>query len=290
LSRFDSIILGDNPFFGVDHLSHERSRLRSNKYKTFENAIDVIKRAKSFGINEIMVGTRPLLNEFFKAIKQKTDFFDQIYFHATLPYSQGYVLKLNEKGLMNTIHETLRAGGLKNELKIIAKGGLGYLKKDLYDLFEVFLDVEMLKLYKVNLKTIYLHPLVTDLALALDMKKIFERFQNHLHDSYGLNVGLCTNNFSALVNRLNEWDLNYQHIMTSFNAAGFFMNPSRKECERSLQLFKGKVLAMNILAGGYFSLQESFDYIQSLPQIRNIVVGVSTVSHAEETFKLLTEA
>ena len=79
-------------------------------------------------------------------------------------------------------------------------------------------------------------------------------------------------------------------IMTSFNKAGFLMNPSRVECENSLQNYDGNVIAMNILAGEYLELNEACNYILSIPRIRNVVVGASSTEHAKKTFELLTSA
>ena len=42
---------------------------------------------------------------------------------------------------------------------------------------------------------------------------------------------------------------------------------------------------MNIFAGGYLGLDEVADFIISKPKIRNIVVGVSSIEHAKETFE-----
>jgi len=42
---------------------------------------------------------------------------------------------------------------------------------------------------------------------------------------------------------------------------------------------------MNIFAGGYSGLDEATNYILSKPNIRNIVVGVSSIEHAKETFQ-----
>ena len=286
MSRFDSVMLGDNPFFGVDHLSHERARSRSEKYKTFDNAVDVIKCAHELGMKEMVVGTRPRLGELIDCIRKKSNLIKNINFNPVLPYAQEYVLKVSEKGLMGTMKDVLAGAGIQNEFKILTKGGLGFLKKDLTELFKVLIDVELLKLKDVKIKTVYLHPILTDLALALNLKGIFETFADHLHDKYKLEVGLSTKNFPALVSKLVEWKMNIDDIMTSFNNAGFLMNPSREECEKTLANYKSGVTAMNIFGGGYYGLQESYEYIFSLPNLRKVVVGASTIEHAKETFSL----
>ena len=62
------------------------------------------------------------------------------------------------------------------------------------------------------------------------------------------------------------------------------MNPSKQACEDTLAKYDGHVLAMNIFAGGYTGLDVAEKYILSQPKIRNIVVGLSSVEHAKETF------
>ena len=290
LSRFDSVMLGDNPFFGVDHLSHERGRERAEKYKTFDYAVDVIKRAHEFGMKEMAIGTRPRIGELIKCIRKNSNLIEEINFNPILPYAQDYVLKVSEKGLMGTMKEVLGGAGIQNELKIITKGGFGFLKKDLDELFKVLIDVELLKLKDVKVNTVYLHPILTDLALALNLKGIFDTFGNHLKDNYHLEVGLSTKNFPALVSKLEEWDLKADDIMTSFNKGGFLMNPSKQECENALASYSGEVTAMNIFGGGYYGLQEIYEYILSLSSLKKVVVGASTVEHAKETFGLFNSS
>jgi len=285
LTRFDSILLGDNPFFGVDHLSHERGRERIFNNQNFKTAVDVIEFSYKFGVRDMMITTHPNLNEFFNCFSQKTDL-EKITFHPLIPYAQGYVQKLNEQGMIGTLKDVFYSTGFKNEIKLLTKGGLGLFKKDLLELFKLFLDIELVKLDKVKLKVVYLHPALSDLALSLNMKSIFETFNDYLRDKYKVEVGICTKNFPRLVDKLLEWNLPIQNIMTSFNKSGFQMNPSKKECEEYLQKYNGKVTAMNIFAGGYLDLEEAYEYILSQPKLRNIIVGVSSIEHAKETFSL----
>jgi len=289
LSRFDSILLGDNSFYGVDHLSHERARKRAAKIQNVENIVEVIKCSLEMGINGMVVANRPRLREWVKRLRNNSELFDRIDFYPVIPYAQGLQLKLSEGGIVKTMKDIMKAGGLKNEIKILARGGLNFIKKDTLELFKVFIDTELLKLKDLSVKIIYLHPALTDLALALNMKNIFETFQNHLRDKYKIDAGLCTKNFPFLVGKLEEWDLKFSSIMTSFNKAGYLMNPSKQECETCLERYNGDVLAMNIFAGGYLGLDEATEYIFSQPKIRNIVVGVSSVEHAKQTFARLTK-
>ena len=289
MSRFDSILLGDNPFFGVDHLSLERGRNRISQSSTFDTAAEVIQYSYQAGVRDMMISPHPNIDDFFDSINKKTGLLDKIYFHPLLPYAQSYVQKLNEKGTIGTLKDILQSDGIKNELKIIARGGFGFFRKDLLDLFKVLLDIEILKLNRVKLKIVYLHPAITDLALALNMKNIFQTFKEHLNDKFKIQAGFCTKNFPRLVDKLCEWQLDDCNIMASFNKLGFQMNPSKNECEDYLHRYKGRVVAMSILAGGYIGLKETYDYISSQEKIRDVIIGVSNVEHAKQSFDLFSK-
>jgi hypothetical protein len=70
------------------------------------------------------------------------------------------------------------------------------------------------------------------------------------------------------------------------------MSPSREECEKALlNVPDTEVIAMSVLASGYINLPEAIDYINGIPQLKGIVVGVSREQHARDfkTFKKALE-
>ena len=175
----------------------------------------------------------------------------------------------------------------QNKLKILTKGSLGAIRKDIFDLFKVFIDIELAQIpHHTKINTVFLHDVLTDLALSLNLKEIFEIFQTHLQDKYDIEAGLVTKNFPILVSRLHEWNSKFSVIMTSFNKAGFQMNPSKQACEKTLVSYDGNVIAMSVLAGGYLRPKEACDYILSQPKINTIVIGISSIAHAKNTFEL----
>jgi hypothetical protein len=287
LAKINSVLLGDNPFFGVDHLSQERAREKADRSQNFNNALQVVKYCFESGANGMVVSTHPKLKDLLDLMKSESGLINKIDFFPILPYVQGYVIKINEKGMINTLTETLSQTSLQNKLRIIAKGGIGILKKDFNQLFKLFVDIELLQINNgTKIKAVFLHDVLTDLALSLKMRNIFEMFQEHLHDRYNIQAGLVTKNFSLLTSALQEWNLRYPFVMTSFNKVGFQMNPSRQECENALSRFNGKVIAMSVFAGGYVKPKEAYEYILSLPNVDAAVIGISSVDHAKDTLDL----
>ena len=91
------------------------------------------------------------------------------------------------------------------------------------------------------------------------------------------------------MNKFKEWDIDFSGLVfgAPFNKIGFYMNPTKAECEKALVDSSGStVIMMSILAAGYLKPKEAIDYIRGLPNAGGIVVGVSNDQQARETFRL----
>jgi hypothetical protein len=140
-----------------------------------------------------------------------------------------------------------------------------------------------------KLTSVLLHEVVTDMAIALNLDwfvKSYVRFVSRL----GIKPGFETRNFAYLVNKFKEWNVDFRRIelVSSFNKVGFQMNPSKTSCEEALAVIpECDVIAMSILAAGYIRLSDAVEYIEGLPNLKGMVVGVSKDKHARETFSFL---
>ncbi len=284
-SNIDRILLGDNPLMGVDHLSQERARLRG--IATAKNIVELLEFAYNVNVRGFVVSTHPQLKGIIEYLLKYTDLKEKIRFYPILPYAYGYVRQMTEKGIVATITDALAPASVYEKARIMFSGGLSLIKKDTKGLLKTFIDVELLPLNEVNIKCVFLHDVLTDLALSLNLREIFELFIEHIKDKYKVRAGFVTKNFARLNRQLNEWNIEKQVIMAPFNKVGFQMNPSREECEEELRKCNHDVIAMSTLAAGYLKLDEAYDYLFRLPNIKSVVVGVSNKKHAEETFKLL---
>ncbi len=285
--EIDRILLGDNPLMGVDHLSQERARERG--LANAEHIADLLEHVYGLGIKGFVVSTHPHLRDIISYLGSNTDLLSKINIYPILPYVQGYVIKATEKGLVGMLLDIFGSTNIQSKFSMMLKGGLGLLKKDLYELFKIFIDIEIGYLKDTRLKAIFLHDVFTDLALGIESKKIFETFIAYVEKNYNVRAGLITKNFPRLVNKLKEWDIEIPLIMTSFNKVGFQMNPSREECEASLRENDLDVIAMSTLAAGYLMPDEAYRYISTLSNIKSIVVGMSNKKHAYETVRTINE-
>jgi hypothetical protein len=141
---------------------------------------------------------------------------------------------------------------------------------------------------KAKLTSVLLHEVITDMGLALNFDWLFRSYISYLYERE-VTPGFNTRNFPYLVRKFKEWGIDTDEIViaTQFNKAGFQMNPSREECEKVLSsLSRPIVVAISVLAAGYFKPSEAADYIASHENLKGIVVGVSTEKQARETFAL----
>jgi len=274
------LLLGDNPFFGIDHLSQERARTRMKILTGLDKIIEIMEYVSSLGVKGFVVSTHPQLKQLIKIMETNTTLLKKFDFYPILPYAQGYVASVTDKGIMNVLNEILSAGSGQKKLKLILKGTTGFLRKDFDKLFQTLIDFELLPLEHTRKKIVFLHDVVTDLAISLGMKKIIENFLHHIENQYKVEGGLVTKNFPKLVQTLEEWQIKLPPVMSSFNSIGYQMNPSKEDTEKYIS--KTKIIAMNVLAGGYLKPQESFEYISKLG-IKLVVIGMSSKEHAQET-------
>lgn len=279
------ILLGDNPFFGIDHLSQDRARKRMDHLKGLDKIIDIIQFSLDSGIKGFVVSTHPQLKDLINRMKESTDILDKLQFYPILPYAQGYVAKVTEKGMVGAMNDILSGSTTQDKMKILLKGSLGYITKDYDKLLQTFIDIELGPLVGIKKQTVFLHDVITDLAMSLDMKNIISLFMDYTRQKYGVEIGLVTKNFPKLVQKLNNWDITIPTVMTSFNSVGNQMNPSKEEYELCLKENNIKVIAMNVLAGGLVKPRDAAQYITTVTP-HAVVVGMSTREHVTETMKV----
>lgn len=275
------ILLGDNPFFGIDHLSQERARDRLRILTSFEKITEVMEHVVELGVNGFVVSTHPNLRSLIMHMKNNTALLTKMEFYPIFPYVQGYVTKVTEKGTAGAINDILSGVNIKDKFRILMKGSIGYLMKDADRIIRSFIDLELDSVKDVKINTVFLHDVITDLIIGLNLKEVLEMYVNYTSKHYQKKVGLVTKNFPLLMKKIAEWNITVSSIMTSFNPIGYQMNPSKIECENNLKQFS-KGIAMNVLAGGFVKPQFAADYLSEI-NVKTAVIGMSTKEHATET-------
>jgi len=290
------LLVGDNPFHGISHLSQERSRVRGDTPTNPEYATRLIRLAVENGADGFMFSvsdtTLPILD-----ILRKNGDNDGLRLYAIVPYAYEYVRLAGALGgVPGLAKKLIREIVFSGNFRAVASGLNGVVRSDLASLVKTYLLYEVSRVKrsaggKAKLESVLLHQLITDLCLGLGLDWVFKFYTEFLLKK-GITPGFNTGNFALLVEKLIEWDVGLENVVIAapFNKVGFQMVPSKEECEKALVgLPKPIVLAISILAAGYLKPEEAVDYIAGLPNIKGVAVGVSKEKHAVETFKLLRE-
>jgi len=289
------LLVGDNPFHGISHLSQERARVRGDAITHAEYAAKLVMTSLENGANGFMFSVSDTTLSILRKIRE-TGGSERLRLYALVPYAYEYVRLVTQIGVLGLAKKFAKQIAFSGNVRAIAMGLKGVIRTDPVALMKTYLIYEISKIKssagkQANLDCVLLHEIITDMALALDLDWLFKAYVDFMLE-LGIQPGFETRNFAYLVNKFRDWSMDFSKIIiaTPFNKVGFQMNPSRTECEKALAcLPEPNIIAMGILAAGYLKPPEAIKYIRSLSNLKGIVVGVSKEQHARETFKLLKE-
>jgi len=290
------LLVGDNPFHGISHLSQERARVRGDAITYAEYAAGLVMTSIENGADGFMFSVSETTLSILGMIRERGGI-NRLRLYALVPYAYEYVrLATQVGGISGLAKKIAKQIVVSGNLRAIVMGLKGVLRTDPMALMKTYLIYEISRIKssagkQANLDAVLLHEVITDMGLALNLDWLFKSYVDFM-SQLGIKPGFETRNFAYLVKRFRGWNIDFGEIIiaTPFNKAGFQMNPSRAECEKALaDLPEPNVIVMSILAAGYFKPPEAMKYIQRLSNLRGIVVGVSKEQHARQTFKLLGE-
>jgi hypothetical protein len=283
------IVLGHNQFFGVDHLSAARGAQRAAYFSEDGRILDMIHTAIRYGATGMMMSTHERALPIADLLRSDSSLAEEFVVYPLLPYAQKYVVAANEKGMLNVVYDALSGTSFSQKLAMIWKGGKGILAKDINSILSALIRLELKPFAGLKVEAIFLHDVLTDLALALELGDIFEFYLEEIHKVFGAQGAFATKNLPALLERFSAWGLSRPVVMTHFNKAGYHMNPSRKACEDAVSKYDVTIMAMGSLASGYLNPGEAYEYLVKIPKIASVVVGVSSEAHAKETFAAINK-
>jgi len=274
------LILGHNQFIGISHISEERSRERDKKFSKIENIYNVAEAASELGYDGMMIETHPRMLEFIKYYNKNQTF--DMNFYLQTPYVQGYILKMNENGLQGLISDIIQRSGFMAASKFALKGVVSPINKDYLSMALSALKFEVAPFGEVDIKVLLLHNIVTDLLLSLGISDAFTDYFEYVKEDLSLQPGFVTSNFPLLQSSFEKFKIPSTTIMTPVNSKGHNMNPSKAAVEEAIRRSDSEIIAMEVLGGGAFSLNNAYSYLKSLSKIKHCTIGASSREHLAE--------
>lgn len=92
-----ALLVGDNPFHNISHLSQERTRIRENACALPERAADLIHLAVDNGANGFMFSVSETTLSILKTLKEREEI-DRLSLYGIVPYAYEYVKLATQVG------------------------------------------------------------------------------------------------------------------------------------------------------------------------------------------------
>jgi hypothetical protein len=180
------------------------------------------------------------------ALKKTRQVFPGLQVYPIIPNVIGYVREATDYGLVGAARRRVQQMALVDLLKIGIRGALkapGVLKRDFNTLMSILFEVELASFKSLKPRVVFLHPQITDLALAFGNRPLFELYVRVMRKRFKAEPGLATNNLGWLLPKLKEWNLTIPFLLTPFNPSGFLMKPSRADCEALVASLSSAIIA-----------------------------------------------
>jgi hypothetical protein len=281
------IVMGHNAFFGVNHLSSARADTNAARYENPKSIIEMIDIAIEQGAGGIMMSTHERAAPIARLIRESGELRDTFRIYPLLPYAQKYVTRANEVGMLSLLRESMSGSSISQKLAMAWQGSKGFLAKDVNGMIAALVRLELLPFKGLNTPAVFLHDVLTDLALGLGMRDVFSFYVDEMKRTQGAEGAFATKNLPLLLQRFSEWGIPPPVVLTHFNRVGFQMNPSRLACENAAKQYPVEIMAMGTLASGHIPPDEAFDYLSGVSNIKSVVVGASTPQQINETFSAI---
>jgi len=275
----ERILFGDNQFFAVNHISDEKSRAQSIRFKEDSAIIKTLDQARDAGVNTFMCTTHDRIAKICDTIRQNPEKYANFSIYPCMPYAHKYANAVTELGIAGTLKEYVPG----NFIGSMFKGGMAFLSKDYLSIMELLIDSEMKMFKGINTPVIFLQNVVTDLLLGLGMKDILIAFHTYIKKKYNVEAGFITMNMPKLLYLLKEGGVENPIICSSINSAGFRMSGGKALYEKVLKEEQFRPIAMQVLGGGAIPVKEALEYVCSFPQIESILFGASSKANIDQT-------
>jgi hypothetical protein len=285
-TKMDRLILGDNQFFGVNHMSEEKARAQAMRFRDLDAVIDVLDIALDEGISTFMCTTHDRIAQVADHMRADPERYAEYKFFPGMPYAHKYADAVTESGMLGAVRRFLPEEGMVNAL---IRGGSSVARKDVEGLIALLVDAEMTMFRGLTTPVIWLQNVVVDLLLGLGFTEAFSIFARHVRSRCGAEPGFITMNLPMLLYALDAAGIENPIVCSNINKIGFRMSGGLEGYQRVLESRRFRAVAMSVFASGAIPAREAIQWISEQPNIESIVFGASTRAHIRSTRELVEE-
>ncbi|MEV8218559.1 hypothetical protein AB0O65_02230 [Microbacterium sp. NPDC077391] len=285
-AKMDRLLLGDNQFFGINHMSEEKARAQAIRFQDTEAIIGVIEVALDHGIRTLMCTTHERIAEVCEHARANPQRYADYRFYPCMPYAHKYANAVTDSGMLGALRQFLPDEGLLNAAM---RGGRSLLTQDVEGIITLLVDAEMKMFHGLNTPVIFLQNVVVDLLLGLGFDEAFTIFDRYVRERYGSEPGYITMNLPMLLQTLGRLGIENPIVCANINEIGFRMSGGIEAYERALRDRRFRPVAMSVFASGAIPPQRALEWIHDHAAVESIVFGASSRSSIENTVRTVRE-
>jgi hypothetical protein len=282
----DRLLFGDNQFFGVNHMSEEKARTQALRFQEIGAVIDVLDAAYEEGVKTFMCTTHERISLVCDHVRAHPDRYPDFTFYPGMPYAHKYANAVTESGMLGAVKRFLPDEGL---MDAAIRGTSSVARKDIEGITTLLIDAEMKMFQGLRAPVIFLQNVVVDLLLGLGFKEAFRIFAEHVQSRYDAEPGFITMNMPALLDVLEELQIDNPIVCSNINKIGFRMCGGSAAYETALRERRFRAIAMSVYASGAIPPREAIEWVCAQPNIESIVFGASSRSNIRSTRELVSE-
>jgi hypothetical protein len=282
----DRVLIGDNQFFGINHISEEKARAQAMRFQDVSAIIEVLDAAYAEGIRTFMCTTHERVAEVCAYFRHNREKYPDYKFYPCMPYAHKYANAATEHGVVGAIRSFLPE---ENAFGALLGGAISLARKDVEGLAELLIDAEMKMFSGLDTPVILLQNVATDFLLGLGFDEAFRIFADCVRERYQAEPGFITMNAPRLLRTLHKIGLANPVICANINKVGFRMCGGIAAYEELMARGDCRVIAMSVFASGALPAQQALEYVCRFPQIRAIVFGASSRSHIAQNRRLIEQ-
>jgi hypothetical protein len=280
----ERILLGDNQFFGINHMSEENARTSLMKFQTDEAIMEIIDGAYQLGIKVLMCTTHDRMERICDIVRANPEKYKDFAIYPCMPYAHKYANAVSEVGMIGTLKKFLPS---ESPMAAAFKNGVALAKKDMDVLVKSLIDAEMKMFHGIRTPVIFLQNVVTDLLLGLGFYQFFKTFATHVQERYQAEPGYITMNLPQLLPALESVGLENPIVCANINKIGFRMSGGIPAYEELISTRKFRAVAMSVFASGAIPPEEALEYVCSQENVRSVVFGSSKVRNIAQNKKII---
>ncbi len=280
----DRLLLGDNQFFGVNHMSEEKARAQSIRFQDIGAVIDVLESAYDEGVHTFMCTTHDRIARVCDHVRTHPERYADFTFFPGMPYAHKYANEVTESGLLGALRRFLPGSGL---VDAAIRGGTSMARRDIEGATTLLIDAEMKMFDGLRTPVIFLQNIVVDLLLGLGFHEAFRVFADHVAARYDAEPGFITMNLPALLDALDEVGVENPIVCANINKLGFRMCGGVEAYEAALRERRFRAIAMSVFASGAIPPSEAIEWVCAQPNLEAIVFGASSQANIRSTRNLV---